>query len=769
MRLTLRTLLAYMDDILDPQDQADISQQVDESDKAAELIHRTRDSMRRLRLGAPPVIGEGTELDPNCVAEYLDNTMPAEQMTDFQQVCLDSEVHLAEVASCHHILTMVLGEPAEIEPEMRQRMYTVPQRVQQWRQMRADGPHRVADVGGANDVARELAHSERPAEVPDYLRASERASGGRWALACAVALLLGALGYLSFGPGGWLSENAEITAAPSEPEVGSGAAPMEPPADEPETPVPPAGEPNGEESAVPAAPLADEADVLPGAPIDLPPVASGDPPVDSDAPAIEPDVPMNESDALPSAEAAVLPDVVETLEEGAAIASPMPDSPSPDAIVAVVPETLPGVAAPVSEEMKFETGGPADDVVTEGGSEVAAPSDVAPTAPSNAPLGTLVGQNQVLLRFDDTKGEWRRLPPRSSIASGDRLLSLPTYRPSLALVSGLRVEFSDGAMVTLDYSAVAEEGVLPRLEVTYGRFLLQNTSKELAGLELVIGDEAVEVQLESTAVLGIDVDRPFVPGVDSEDSIGRFAASFYAPVGKLLWGKADASLPISEPAQWTWKSARAGDAPASLTDEVDWLNGQSLDYLEEKISRNLEKALDSERPARQQLLEYFENARRREEKSLAALSSTHVGQFIPFVVALADTQQQSNWNEHIAHLRQAMSRSPEAAQLVRETLVEQRGAEVADDLFEMLRGYRNDQVGNTAEELKTGITRRLIDLLDHDRLEYRVLAFYNLREIYGGKSLNYNPVNTEPKRRKGAISTWRKRLADNDLKPVAWE
>jgi hypothetical protein len=122
MRLTLRTLLAYLDDTLPPSEIKEIGEKVAESDAAQELIARLKAVTRRRRLTAPPTTGPGG-LDPNRVAEYLDNELGSEELAELEKLALESDIHLAEIAACHQILTLVLGEPALVPPTARERMY----------------------------------------------------------------------------------------------------------------------------------------------------------------------------------------------------------------------------------------------------------------------------------------------------------------------------------------------------------------------------------------------------------------------------------------------------------------------------------------------------------------------------------------------------------------------------------------------------------------------------------------------------------------------
>lgn len=125
MRLTLRTLLAYLDDALPPDKAREIGVKVSESPVAQELIERIKKVTRRRSLANPPVHGEASKLDPNTVADYIDGQLSPEEVEQVDVTCLSEDVYLAEVAACHQILTLMLSEPARVPPTARQRMYAL--------------------------------------------------------------------------------------------------------------------------------------------------------------------------------------------------------------------------------------------------------------------------------------------------------------------------------------------------------------------------------------------------------------------------------------------------------------------------------------------------------------------------------------------------------------------------------------------------------------------------------------------------------------------
>jgi hypothetical protein len=180
VRLTLRTLLAYLDDTLEPLEIKAIGQKVAESDTAQELIARIKQVTRRRRITTPPATGPNS-FDPNTVSDYLDNGLDGDQVAEVEKLCLESDVHLAEVASCHQILTLVLGEPAVVPPTAKERMYALVQGREAipFRKAKA-GAHASAPVSADTDADEMFLLG-----LPFYRQ------GGwlRWALPLAAVLL----------------------------------------------------------------------------------------------------------------------------------------------------------------------------------------------------------------------------------------------------------------------------------------------------------------------------------------------------------------------------------------------------------------------------------------------------------------------------------------------------------------------------------------------------------------------------------------------------
>ncbi len=203
MRLTLRTLLSYLDNVLDEPSRAELERQIESNENASEWIHRTRDVMRRLKLGAPDVDGASSVDDPNTVAEYLDRTLPEESVAEFERVCLESDAMLAEVASCHRVLAMVLAERPEIDPDTQKRLHRLQADLAAATRSRVEpappAPTPVAETPAPAAPGR----PDKP--VPEYLRQQEGGSWLRWAPALAALVLLAITAGLAFRPGGWLN------------------------------------------------------------------------------------------------------------------------------------------------------------------------------------------------------------------------------------------------------------------------------------------------------------------------------------------------------------------------------------------------------------------------------------------------------------------------------------------------------------------------------------------------------------------------------------
>ncbi|MGL5096894.1 MAG: hypothetical protein ACRDD1_14970, partial [Planctomycetia bacterium] len=127
LRLTLRTLLAYLDQTLSPADAADIGTKLTESTAARQLsnrIERLRRPVSESAVRSKPrdLVSGSSTLDLNRLAAYLDNVLPESEVAGFEQQCLSDDAALQETASVHHLLSVVLNQSAHVPPEARERL-----------------------------------------------------------------------------------------------------------------------------------------------------------------------------------------------------------------------------------------------------------------------------------------------------------------------------------------------------------------------------------------------------------------------------------------------------------------------------------------------------------------------------------------------------------------------------------------------------------------------------------------------------------------------
>lgn len=185
-QLTLRTLLAYIDDTLEPALARELGLKVAESELAQELIEKIKRVTRRRGLKAPSSSADDDGVsDPNTVAEYLSNSLDSEQVTRLEETCLESDAHLAEVAACHQILTLILTEPVRVPPKARERMYKLAKPP-------ASNPnHRTPKTRAVGSVAPEQAETEPDDADAAFLLGFGRYPGATYVKRVAAVAALG--------------------------------------------------------------------------------------------------------------------------------------------------------------------------------------------------------------------------------------------------------------------------------------------------------------------------------------------------------------------------------------------------------------------------------------------------------------------------------------------------------------------------------------------------------------------------------------------------
>ncbi len=752
MRLTLRNMLAYLNNIIeDPADIEEMRTKIEESEFATGLVHRIRSATSRQRLGAPSLEGRGIGLDANSVAEYLDNELPPDRIPDLEKICVESDVHLAEVAACYQILAIYMKGSVEVDREVRDRICAISASGEMPPRDRVSAAGRAGQRGGAKSslgaadvepvpppatmvppappTQPMVERATRPAEVPEYLRVGQ---SGKWkplAMTLLLAFLLSAVALRAMGPFDrnhplmrllGVSPSAEVAQGPRP----NAAAPV-PESTDGRVAEPQATDQGAGEAKTPAEPA-----VTPEAPEAAADSGQIPPPVADRVPDGKLD---RETVTPPGVQSPPVPDTGETLGK---------TEPGETRQPAGNEEEMPPTAEPPPGVMP--DGPPAADV-----GPPAAPPAAAPVAPVEVGYVKL-SQPDFLVRYVAESADWFRLPARTKLMSGDRLVAFPTYRPEIVLTPGVQVVLAGPTAVqTMPQNSQGE----PELAIEYGRALIATAGVAGARIHLDLGGQRGIVTFqEAAAEMGIEVSRYLSPGSNPETEPALPVVRIYTTIGRIEWQSAGS--PAATPIEQGQVRVLVGDQSQTMAvvQSPAWMQGADLRDVDRLASSTLEPFIALDRPVSLTLRERTED-RKSEIRSLAARCLAYLDSFETLVKEFGDDRQRSYWTTEFDALRQSLSRNPEAAAKVRKALEAFNGADAAD-LYRLSWGY-------SAEQLREGIDRQLVDFLDHDSLQIRVFAFENLQRITK-KTLLYLPQAAATQRR-SSVQRWKEQLQNGAI------
>jgi hypothetical protein len=271
-------------------------------------------------------------------------------------------------------------------------------------------------------------------------------------------------------------------------------------------------------------------------------------------------------------------------------------------------------------------------------------------------------------------------------------------------------------------------------------------------LHLQVGERSgVLTLVDGGSSLAIQVVRAPIFKADPEKEPGPLVVDFFATSGKILWQESHAPEPVAmnAPVRLT-----LGSQPAEATAVErfpDWIAADTGSMLESRASTTMEPVLKPDRSLALTLQELADN-QRAEVRWLALRSLAAVGDFRLMVKALGSPEQKRYWPDYIDQLQAAIRRSPRSAAEVRTAMETLHGAEGAN-LYELL--WRYSVPGEKQQALSPAEAERLVRFLEHKELDFRVLAFWNVKNLTRvGLSYNYKPDDPQPKRQLAA-QKWR--------------
>lgn len=707
MRLTLRTLLAYLDDTLEPEMAREIGKKVQESPMAAAQIARVREVVRRRRLQAPDLTGSGVGLDPNVVAEYLDNTLAPDEVVDVERVCLESDLQLAEIAAVHQVLTIALGDPTPVPVEVRERLYALGP-VHSGDRLEATAP--AAVPAAARPVSAGAADWDQTFRegLPDELKA--KPSAGRFWPIVAIVLLLGVwIGLVAFDKDFVTTLQEAQTNRPAE--------------------APPNKIPSGDTVVV--------------AVTDAEPAAGETEPTIAHSGQQEPK---------------------ETTVSSTSITSSIPKGLDPAPPRDVPGKTPDKVAVATSTETKMTTKESAV-TATQSSTAVASPV-VPPVLPTGEPDAkttpkapgltvTLIHDSGPILRLRPSDADWFAETEDATFGPGEELASSAPFESILDVDDGaLRlVLMEDSAVRLLEPSEAGAFGLWPRR----GRLLVKAMNAEklpvacavrsgesLARLELLTAETSLAIEVGFQEPTGLDS----VPGVYPPLSI-------YLAGGSIRWATPDGkSQQVDAPAYFRWDVSRdlaAGSGSLSeimpLTTTPEWLSPQAR-----RLSSNLKpyatqfRALfEPDVPLMQSIAPLM-----RDPRPVISEMATHslvaTQDFPGLVQALAEAPHPEARAAARGGIREWLVQHPADGAVLRRELARFYRPSDLETVYRLLWGYSD------MEMLDRGPSDELVNSLRNPLVEVRELAIAEL-ERHTGKRYDFRPQGST-QQREAAVQRW---------------
>lgn len=746
MRLTLRTLLAYLDDILEPAQAREMGQRIEESSFAGSLVNRIREVLRRRRLTAPSVSGPGAGLDTNTVAEYLDNTLAPEGVVDVEKICLDSDVHLAEVAACHQILTLVMGEPVEITPQMRERMYALGPGARKAAGGESGSTGKLAaDVSGngAEAAARfghhpdengraadQAGNPESPVEIPDYLRPLPLWRRALIPTSIAAAALVWFWLLSNESP---LGRSDRAGSKSDAKEVALRKSTGKPATNEAKRPDAAATSATGQARQVATNAPGTNAGVVVPAPTDAEPL------------------------------------VAASKTEAGAV-RPQPNVAAPTEASAVTNPQRPPIKNPAADNTAPE---PAD----------------APPVLVSSPVSILkyTSTDGILMDWEKSDGLWRVIPRRALIHPGEPVAVPEPFEATFSTLD-------DKAQVSvLGHSIVRSLGVTAAsessLELRRGRLTIrratgpapaadeeQDANLPPVAIGLSIRGELWKIELQSAdAVFAVEAQAGEPSQFEQANVPAVSSVTFFSTTGEVRVSNGVEQTVLIGPATLPVPPSRAAEPrPAGAPEPAErplvpipgvefplpkWLSGLPVSAAVRQYAKLFEKEFDPSDAVRLSIGGTKDN-KIPELSRLAVECLGLIGDYAELVETLQHpSQHEESRRAAITELRVWLPMAPENRTLLKRELLKHFKPDDAAAIYELLWGY------SEADARGKKVSAKLVDWLGHDEVAVRELAIYQLQRLTN-RRFDFR-ANASATQRLASQKRWIEFMKDGTLLPPA--